>query len=74
MRFVGFIVLGFCLSVLVVGALNRWIKGRFGAWLCKTMGWHPGPYTTTGFDGASVHAKCPRCGFEGMVDSQGNLF
>ena len=61
-------------SVLLVLACNRWIKGRPGLWLCRVMGWHPGPYITTGHDGASEHAKCRRCGFEGMVDSQGNLF
>jgi len=27
-----------------------------------------------GFDGCSVHAKCKWCGYEGMIDSQGNLF
>lgn len=25
-------------------------------------------------DGCSDHAKCKWCGFEGMIDSQGNLF
>jgi len=25
-------------------------------------------------DGASQHAKCKWCGYEGMIDSQGNLF
>ena len=28
----------------------------------------------TGFDGCSVHARCRYCGYEGMIDSQGNLF
>ena len=74
MNHLAHIFLGLLVSILVVLVLNRWIKGRFGLWLCKHMGWHPGPYITTGFDGASVHAKCRRCGYEGMEDSQGNLF
>jgi len=28
----------------------------------------------TEHDGASQHARCRWCGFEGMIDSQGNLF
>ena len=31
-------------------------------------------YETTGFDGASLHCRCKWCGYEGLVDSQGNLF
>jgi len=42
---------------------------------CGRMGWHSHPhFETTGFDGASVHARCEWCGYEGMIDSQGNLF
>jgi len=42
---------------------------------CK-IGWHSFP---VGFkflyhDGCNEHAKCKWCGFEGMIDSQGNLF
>jgi hypothetical protein len=42
---------------------------------CK-IGWHSFPvgFTTTEFDGASVHAKCKWCGYEGMIDSTGALF
>lgn len=43
---------------------------RFFCW----MKWHSIGYEPLFFDGASVHAKCKWCGFEGMVDSQGNLF
>lgn len=48
---------------------------RPGWWkrFCCWMGWH-GPREATGFDGASVHARCKWCGYEGMIDSQGNLF
>ena len=46
---------------------------RFALWTCRAWGWHKvGAYE--GFDGASVHAVCARCGFRGMIDSQGNLF
>lgn len=42
---------------------------------CK-RGWHchMKDYETTGFDGASLHCRCKWCGYEGLVDSQGNLF
>lgn len=45
---------------------------RIGLWFCA-IGWH-GKLESTGFDGASVHARCERCGYVGMIDSQGNLF
>jgi len=38
---------------------------------CK-IGWHKKEYV--GFDGISLKAKCKWCGYEGLVDSQGNLF
>jgi len=37
------------------------------------IGWHM-RIREIGFDGCSVHAKCEDCGYEGLVDSQGNLF
>ena len=42
---------------------------------CK-IGWHchMKDYIHQSFDGASEHCKCKWCGYEGMVDSQGNLF
>lgn len=45
---------------------------RFFCWI----GWHSviGGFEATGFDGASIHARCRWCGYEGMIDSQGNLF
>jgi hypothetical protein len=51
----------------------RALLKRFFCW----MGWHScigAGFITTGFDGCSVHAKCRWCGYEGMIDSQGNLF
>lgn len=42
---------------------------------CK-IGWHchQKDYIYKNFDGASIHCNCKWCGYEGMVDSQGNLF
>jgi uncharacterized membrane protein len=42
---------------------------------CNVMHWHSYPYfDTTTNDGCSQYAKCKWCGYEGMLDSQGNLF
>jgi hypothetical protein len=50
--------------------MNRW--QRF--W-CNVMGWHPlHTREFLSFDGASAKMRCGRCGFVGLVDSQGNLF
>lgn len=38
------------------------------------IGWHSFGYDYISHDGASSHARCKWCGYEGMVDSQGNLF
>ena len=42
---------------------------------CK-IGWHchSKDYIFEYNDGASNHCKCKWCGYNGMVDSQGNLF
>lgn len=42
---------------------------KFACWI----GWHK-VSCFAGFDGCSAKAKCDWCGFEGMIDSQGNLF
>lgn len=48
---------------------------RFALWRCRVLGWHPQRFRSpVRFDGASMHMVCNRCGFEGLVDSQGNLF
>jgi len=51
--------------------VSRVIK-RFFCWL----GWHSwiGGYELLYHDGCSTHARCKWCGYEGMIDSQGNLF
>lgn len=45
---------------------------RFFCW----MGWHSffRGYQPVRYDGVNMHARCPWCGYEGMIDSQGNLF
>ena len=40
--------------------------------LCR-FGWH-GKIDYKYFDGASEHGTCRRCGYDGMIDSGGNLF
>lgn len=40
---------------------------------CK-IGWHSFGYTHKFSDGCSIHAECKWCKYEGMIDSQGNLF
>lgn len=53
----------------------RAIWKRLALWRCRALGWHPqGLRVPIGYDGCSAHERCGRCGFEGMVDSQGNLF
>ena len=37
------------------------------------IGWH-GPILHTSHDGCSVHAQCKWCDFQGLIDSNGNLF
>jgi hypothetical protein len=37
-------------------------------------GWHSWSYEPMFYDGCSQHSRCRWCGYEGMVDSQGNLF
>ena len=47
---------------------------KIGLWNCRKLAWHPQRYREAlAFTGIS-HARCGRCGFEGLVDSQGNLF
>jgi len=46
--------------------LRHWLFGHqilWGNWV-----------ETTSYDGCSFHARCKYCGYEGMIDSQGNLF
>ena len=46
--------------------------GVLGRLFCR-LGWHK-VTCYTGFDGISAKATCARCGYKGLIDSQGNLF
>jgi hypothetical protein len=63
------VMLVICIS-LMVSVLGR---GLWKPFACK-VGWHSYKYDFLSHDGASEHAKCQWCKYEGMVDSQGNLF
>jgi hypothetical protein len=41
--------------------------------LCK-IGWHSWTYEYISTNGVNIHARCQWCGYEGIIDSQGNLF
>jgi hypothetical protein len=60
--------------VCIVGCLlMKPFRGLFKSFACA-VGWHSYDYDVTHFDGALVHAKCQWCGYEGKIDSQGNIF
>jgi len=42
-------------------------------WLCDWLGWHSAG-EIIGYDGCSMRVRCRRCGYLGLIDSQGNLF
>jgi hypothetical protein len=52
------------------------LKKIWQEFCCYAMKWHSffEGFEYTSFDGASQHARCKWCGYEGMIDSQGNLF
>ena len=49
------------------------MRKRIGLWFCRVIGWHSYPHFDS-FDGCSATATCKKCGYKGLVDSQGNLF
>lgn len=57
-------------GTLLRNGLEDQMFKRFLCWIR----WHSWSYDTTEFDGCPVHSKCKWCGYEGMIDSQGNLF
>lgn len=70
-------ILGIILVILISLPLLMYIFADFSKTLQKFycfIGWHSHSYEIVSLDGSSVHAKCKWCGYEGMVDSQGNLF
>ena len=62
------------LCLIVYGLVHLRLFRFVRPFFCKVMAWHSRNYETTSFDGCSVHARCKWCGYEGMIDSQGNLF
>ena len=53
--------------------IASWFKPA--RWLfCKILPWHSIVRDYLHHDGASQHARCRWCGYEGMIDSQGGLF
>lgn len=48
-------------------------RGHLKSFRCL-IGWHVKPFLVASNDGCSDHAECKVCGFQGMIDSQGNLF
>lgn len=55
--------------------LFRKIKEKYKKFACW-IGWHspPSKWEAVETKFGTTHCKCPWCGYEGMVDSQGNLF
>ena len=50
------------------------LRLRWGLWFCRALGWHLRPFNISWVDRVNTRAVCLRCGYEGMLDSQGNLF
>ena len=66
------VAMGLCL--VGYGLAHLGLFSFMRPFFCNIMKWHSRNYEETGFDGCSVHAKCKWCGYEGLIDSQGNLF
>jgi len=60
------------IGILALGALSFVVRGGPIGRLCCRLDWHKP--TVTGVTGINAHARCERCGYEGLLDSQGNLF
>lgn len=55
----------------------RALRKKLRLLLCKKLGWHePGMIHGNISDppGYLMYSRCIHCGYEGMIDSQGNLF
>jgi hypothetical protein len=51
------------------------MRSRWSRVLCGRLGWHrPGPLFVADGPLMQAYARCRRCGYYGMIDSQGNLF
>jgi len=66
-----------CMMLYIVA---RIIRMPFLDWIfCKVFPWHSGTYDDVHHAENDPHkflvfAKCKWCGYEGQIDSQGNLF
>ena len=52
------------------------MKNKIKKLFCK-IGWHSFSYDIVSYDssiGKREYSKCKWCGYEGLIDSQGNLF
>lgn len=68
---IAFSVINIGLLVLIVlSIISRYSNN---VWFCKVMGWHKSPLAQ-GFDGCSLHGKCPRCKKKVLQDSNGDWF
>lgn len=66
-------IIGLSIIAIPFGFLLAYMVGWRKNFWCR-IGWHSHGYDATEFDGCSVHARCKWCGYEGLIDSQGNLF
>lgn len=62
------------LTILLGLSIIDLLTGNRFVWFCDKMGWHKAPKTLGGFDGCSLHGRCPRCHKRVLQDSQGNWF
>jgi len=78
--FVILLIAAWILCVVPYLLYGRLFRIKFlGDFYCKIMGWHSHSYDNTHYHPDDPlkfqeYAKCQWCDFEGMIDSQGNLF
>lgn len=71
---IAMVIMALCVTMIVILPVLRMCSERVRLWCCRELGWHNGWPGVTGFDGASVHARCAFCGKAVMMDSQGGWF
>lgn len=55
--------------------IPKHLRQAYKKFACGWIAWHSyRRFDTVGFDGCSAQARCRWCGYEGLIDSQGNLF
>lgn len=77
MDIIAIILAVFC-TVMILMILLYLVADRFKflqKFYCK-IGWHchTKDYRFDRIEGICIHATCKWCGYQGLVDSQGNLF